>query len=207
MDFDSVLEDVLLVRGQANLKLKQKQKEALQAVVVNGQDCLIVLPTGYGKSLIYQMLALPFDKTNLSLNVTSEGKSIVIVVSPLNALIDDLINKLCSVGVACTSLRVCGADIEERIFAIDDLQTGKFELIFTHPQVAVSNRQCRDLFLSTYYQRICLVLRLVLLQVNACFFSSTDSILQLQVHVYLIKLCGVGLHNTKVDIVILTLIF
>ena len=153
MDFDSVLEEVLLVRGQGNLKLKQKQKEALQAIVVNGQDCLIVLPTGYGKSLIYQMLPLLFDKTNLSLNVTSEGKSIVIVVSPLNALIDDQINKLSSVGVACTSLRVCGADIEERIFAIDDLQTGKFELIFTHPEVAVSNRQYRDLLLSSYYQR------------------------------------------------------
>ena len=26
-------------------------------------------------------------------------------------------------------------------------------------------------------------------------------------HAYLIQLCGVGLHNTKVDIVILTLIF
>ena len=153
MDFDSVLEEVLLVRGQGNLKLKQKQKEALQAIVVNGQDCLIVLPTGYGKSLIDQMLPLLFDKTNLSLNVTSEGKSIVIVVSPLNALIDDQINKLSSVGVACTSLRVCGADMEERILAIDDLQTGKFELIFTHPEVAVSNRQCRDLFLSSYYQR------------------------------------------------------
>ena len=154
IDFDSVLEEVLLVRGQGNLKLKQKQKEALQAIVVNGQDCLIVLPTGYGKSLIYQMLPLLFDKTNLSLNVTiSEGKSIVIVVSPLNALIDDQINKLSSVGVACTSLRVCGADIKERIFAIDDFQTGKFELIFTHAEVAVSNRQCRDLLLSSYYHR------------------------------------------------------
>ena len=57
MDFDSVLKEVL-VRGQGHLKLKQKQKEALQAIVVNGQDCLIVLPTGYGKSLIYQMLPL-----------------------------------------------------------------------------------------------------------------------------------------------------
>ena len=53
------------------------------------------------------------------------------------------------------------------------------------------------------------VLLLVLLQVNVCFFSSTDSIFTVtsSVHVYLIQLCGVGLHNTKVDIVILTLIF
>ena len=51
MDFDSVLEEVFLVRGQGNLKLKQKQKEALQAIVVNGQDCLIALFTVPGAIL------------------------------------------------------------------------------------------------------------------------------------------------------------
>ena len=79
IDFDSVLEEVLLVRGQGNLKLKQKQKEALQAIVVNGQYCLIVLPTGYGKSLIYQMLPLLFDKTNLSLKITSEASQLLLL--------------------------------------------------------------------------------------------------------------------------------
>ena len=33
MDFESVLEEILLGRGQGNLKLKPKQKEALQAIV------------------------------------------------------------------------------------------------------------------------------------------------------------------------------
>ena len=56
MDFESILEEILLGRGQGNLKLKRKRKEALQAIILNGQDCLLVLLTGYGKSLIYQML-------------------------------------------------------------------------------------------------------------------------------------------------------
>ena len=30
MDFESILEEILLGRGQGNLKLKSKQKEALQ---------------------------------------------------------------------------------------------------------------------------------------------------------------------------------
>ena len=51
MDFESILEEILLGRGQRNLKLKPKQEEALQAIVLNGRDCLIGLPTGYGKSL------------------------------------------------------------------------------------------------------------------------------------------------------------
>ena len=33
MDFESILEEILLGRGQGNLKLKPKQKEALQATV------------------------------------------------------------------------------------------------------------------------------------------------------------------------------
>ena len=32
-DFESILEEILLDRGQGNLKLKPKQKEALQAIV------------------------------------------------------------------------------------------------------------------------------------------------------------------------------
>ena len=153
MDLDSVLEDVLRSRGQGNLILKPRQKEAQQSIVFKGQDCLIVLPTGYGKSLIYQMLPSLFDKISAR-NLSSKDKSIVIVVSPLNALIDDQINKLKSAGVN-SSLRVCGDEVdgafEEKI--LEDLQAGKFELIFTHPEVVVSNRQCRDLFLSAHYQR------------------------------------------------------
>ena len=67
--------------------------------------------TGYGKSLIYQMLPSLFDKISAR-NLSSKDKSIVIVVSPLNALIDDQINKLKSAGVNCTSLRVCGDEVD-----------------------------------------------------------------------------------------------
>ena len=152
MDLDIVLEDVLGSRGQGNLTLKPSQKEALQSIVFS---------TGSGKSLIYQMLPSLFDKITAR-NLSSKDKSIVLVVSPLNALIDDQLNKLKSAGVNCTSLRVCGDEVdgafEEKIRVVpytraEDLQAGKVELIFTHPEVTVSNRQCRDLFLSAYYQR------------------------------------------------------
>ena len=53
------------------------------------------------------MLPSLFDKISAR-NLSSKDKSIVIVVSPLNALIDEQINKLKSAGVNCTSLRVCG---------------------------------------------------------------------------------------------------
>ena len=62
MNLDSVIADILQSRGQSNLTLKPKQKEALQSIVFNSQDCLIVLPTGYGKSLIFQLLPSLCDK-------------------------------------------------------------------------------------------------------------------------------------------------
>ena len=38
MDFESILEEILLGRGQGNLKLKPKQKEALQQVLFSSHD-------------------------------------------------------------------------------------------------------------------------------------------------------------------------
>ena len=79
----------------------------------------------------------------------------MIVVSPLNALIDDQINKFNALGVCCASLRLCGEEADsgfEGSFQ-ENLQAGNFQLIFTHPEVAVNNRHCRELFLSNYYQR------------------------------------------------------
>ena len=41
--------------GKAELSLKEAQYEALKNVVFDRRDTMCVLPTGYGKSLIYQL--------------------------------------------------------------------------------------------------------------------------------------------------------
>ena len=47
----------LQLLGAGDLKLKEKQYEVLKSVVIDNKDVWSVLPTGYGKSLIYQLLA------------------------------------------------------------------------------------------------------------------------------------------------------
>ena len=53
---DSILLDIHRSGGEERFQREPKQEEALERFVLDGQDCLIVLPTGYGKSLIYQLL-------------------------------------------------------------------------------------------------------------------------------------------------------
>ena len=42
------------------LLVKNKQKEAICSFV-NGRDCFVILPTGYGKTLCYVLLPYVFD--------------------------------------------------------------------------------------------------------------------------------------------------
>ena len=52
-------EDIQQVLSQfwPDLALKPKQKEAISAVYNDNRDVLVNLPTGYGKSIIYQVLS------------------------------------------------------------------------------------------------------------------------------------------------------
>jgi ATP-dependent DNA helicase RecQ len=65
----------------------------LQAEVVTellgGRDAFVLLPTGGGKSLCYQLPALLLD-------------GVAVVVSPLIALMKDQVDKLVAAGVAAT---------------------------------------------------------------------------------------------------------
>ena len=90
IEFDRALKFSLIERGTPDLMLKSKQSEALRSVVQQKRDVLAVLPTGYGKSLIYQLLPSMFNY------LLYGGKycSIAIIVSPLTALMIDQVEKI-----------------------------------------------------------------------------------------------------------------
>ena len=57
---DTFLEGVkyaLQTVGKAKVTLKQKKEEILKIIGLKQKDVLAVLPTGYGKSLIYQIIS------------------------------------------------------------------------------------------------------------------------------------------------------
>ena len=65
-----------------------------------------VLPTGYGKSLVFQVLPRLLREREETRATTSGTKSVVLVVSPLNALMYDQISKWRARGVEAAVLGV-----------------------------------------------------------------------------------------------------
>lgn len=94
--------------------------------VAGGQDCLVLMPTGGGKSLCYQIPAL-----------IREG--VAVVVSPLIALMHNQVAALREVGVRAaflnSSLSQADAATVER-----DLVAGKYDLLYVAPERLLTSR-------------------------------------------------------------------
>ena len=71
--------------------LKRQQKEAIK-FVWEGKNVFVLLPTGFGKSIIYEILPFLFDH-KLG-RVESRARSLVIIVSPLISLMADQVGCL-----------------------------------------------------------------------------------------------------------------
>ena len=73
--------------------LQKNNGPSLSTVAQQKIDCLCILPTGFGKSLIFQLVPFVVD------HLDKVNNSCVLVVSPLNAIISDQIEKLKARGV------------------------------------------------------------------------------------------------------------
>ena len=91
-DHEKTLDDALLrvVPNFENVHDLSKQQSAAIKSFTSGTDPFVSLPTGHGKSLIYQ-LAIPLAKElrKHSRLFSLPIRPMLLVVSPLNALIDD----------------------------------------------------------------------------------------------------------------------
>jgi ATP-dependent DNA helicase RecQ len=95
------------------------QAEVIQAVL-DGRDCLAVMPTGAGKSLTYQLPSRLLGGTSL-------------VISPLIALMKDQVDGLREAGLRATFLN-SSLEAAERLERIRQLHRGEFELVYAAPE-------------------------------------------------------------------------
>jgi ATP-dependent DNA helicase RecQ len=95
------------------------QREAV-AAALEGRDTLVVMPTGAGKSLCYQLPALA-------------GRGLVVVVSPLIALMSDQWKRLEQTGVKAVML-ASGMEEGHNARALLDIESGWAQLVLAAPE-------------------------------------------------------------------------
>jgi len=95
---DAAMASALRKAGKdENFCLKADPRAIIKAVVCSKRDVLGVLPTGFGKSLVFHLLSDVFDFVEAK-GPPTQTKAITIVVSPLNALLRYQIGKLDNLG-------------------------------------------------------------------------------------------------------------
>ena len=142
----------------SNVNLNVKEVICLEAIY-HGRDVVAVLPTGYGKSVIFHLLpSLFLDKINCGRRA-AQSHPVVIVVYPLNALIKDQIRRLKEGNVNAAILNVKNKtnsedlELDFRDANLSQLRDAKYEVIFTHPEAFISCKQGLELFQTQKYQR------------------------------------------------------
>ncbi len=106
------------------------QEEIIENIIKR-KDTIVLLPTGGGKSLCFQVPAMLFE-------------GITLVISPLISLMQDQVNTLNDLGVKSMMIS-SGVSNQERLSEeLDNIFYGKFKLVYTSPEKLeipmVSNR-------------------------------------------------------------------
>jgi ATP-dependent DNA helicase RecQ len=99
--------------------LRPLQEEVIMAVM-HHRDTFVLMPTGGGKSLCYQLPAVLMP-------------GVTVVVSPLIALMKDQVDKLVAAGVAATFIN-SSLDYEEARRRQADVVAGKVKLLYVAPE-------------------------------------------------------------------------
>ena len=109
------------------------QQQAIIEQLISGGDALVLMPTGGGKSLCYQIPALQRPGTG-------------VVVSPLIALMQDQVSALRQAGIAAAFIN-SSLPVEEIRQREAALARGEYQLVYVAPE-----RLCQEGFLSLLEQ-------------------------------------------------------
>ncbi|MFQ6041620.1 MAG: RecQ family ATP-dependent DNA helicase [Candidatus Poribacteria bacterium] len=99
--------------------------------VLDGRDTLVVMPTGSGKSLCYQLPALLFE-------------GITLVISPLSALMKDQVDMLRQRNIAATFIN-SSLSFDELNERLSDVRAGRYKLVYVSPERLRNNAFLRTL--------------------------------------------------------------
>ena len=123
------------------------KKEQLQTIrnLYNGKDVFLWLPTGFGKSICYEVLPFLFDYKS---SRAGPGNSTVLVVSPLVSLMVDQVCSLRARGV-CAAIMTGNRGVTDKEFLAQDggVDLSKYSLLFSSPEAIIESERWRELLL------------------------------------------------------------
>ena len=110
-----------LIQQLFNLKELKKTQEEIITWTLKKNNCLVIMPTGWGKSLCYQIPAL----------MREEG--LTLVVSPLIALMKDQVDKLKQKQIPAEALH-SALSKRQRDTIIKNINKNKYRLLYITPE-------------------------------------------------------------------------
>jgi len=107
------------------------QERVIQQLLQGG-DALVIMPTGFGKSLCYQLPAAYFQDQKENLQVSPE-KALVLVISPLIALMEDQVKSARKKGLKARAIH-SALEQGERESILNELSAGELHLLYVTPE-------------------------------------------------------------------------
>ena len=114
---DQLFSNLKTYFGYDSFRMNQQD---IVETVLNKQDCLVIMPTGGGKSICFQLPALLF-------------KGVTLVISPLIALMKDQVDGLSANGISASYFNSSQSN-EEQSAIIDRVLSADLKLLYVAPE-------------------------------------------------------------------------
>ncbi len=126
-------EDLLpYLKKSTNYDSFKEPQEGIIRQILGRQDTLVVMPTGFGKSICYQIPAQVFSK---------KEEGLTVIISPLQSLMRDQVQGLQSRGCTWATFINSSVNPTERKDRLYGISQGSYSLVYLAPEQLLNSRR------------------------------------------------------------------